>query len=81
MKGIVVDLNLARDLVAYECDGDYGYFEILDFTSEYEREDVIVGNLKELGNMIITNETRKCNGKIAVEDYGMSLDGVKEAIS
>ena len=63
MKGIVVDLNLARDLVAYEC------------------EDVIVGKLKELGNMIITNETRKCNGKIAVEDYGMSLDGVKEAIS
>ena len=46
------------------------FFEILDLASEYEIDDNIIGigDLKELGDKIITNETEEFRGKIAIED-------------
>ena len=84
-KGVIVSVNYLRDLIAFECDGDYGYFEITQGNGfemdEFEIDDIVYGDLKTLGNTTVTKNKSNKPCHITIEDYGLVLEQVLEAIS
>ena len=75
MKGRIVKVNYQRSLAIFEdAVGDYGYFEILG-TDNLESDDVILGNLNNLGSEVIVKVSTGEALDVYIEDFGMSLSG------
>ena len=73
-------INHRRSLVIFEdMFGDYGYFEMLGFDN-IDENDVIIGNLHNLGGEAIVNDKTGEKYDIFIEDFGMSLKSVVEQV-
>lgn len=80
MSGIVRRVNYRRSLAIFEdCFGDYGYFEMLG-KDDLEEDDVIVGNLHNLGGQVIVKEKTGEKYDVYIEDFGMSLKIATEQV-
>jgi hypothetical protein len=72
MKGIIVAVNYQRGLAVFEdASGDYGYFEILG-SDDLEKDDIISGNLHNLGSETIVKSETGERIDVFIEDWGMS---------
>lgn len=80
MKGVIIDVNYKRGLaIYYTPDYDYGYFEMLGDDS-LETDDIIIGNLNNLGGEVIVEESTGEQFDVCIEDFGMTLDYVKKKV-
>lgn len=80
MQGRIVEVNYQRGLAIFEdAIGDYGYFEMLS-SDAIERDDIIVGNLNNLGREIITKAWTGKKIEVFIEDHGMSLEVAKSQV-
>ena len=81
MKGIIVKVNYRRSLAIFEDEqGDYGYFEMLG-NDDIEEDDIIIGNLHDLGGETITKLSTGEKYDVFIEDFGMSLKIAMEMCS
>ncbi len=73
MQGKIVSINQHRGLYCIECtDGTYSIFELLD-TNDINEEDVIQGELSELGNSTLYNLSTQESFEAFIEDTGVSF--------
>lgn len=80
MRCIIRKVNHRRSLAIFEdVYGDYGYFEMLGKDS-LEEDDVIVGNLHNLGGEVIVNDRTGEKYDVFIEDFGMSLKIAMEQV-
>ena len=80
MRYIVRKVNYRRSLAIFEDTlGDCGYFEMLG-KDDIEEDDVIVGNLHDLGREVIIKEKTGEKYDVCVEDFGMSLKIATERV-
>ena len=80
MQGRIVEVNYQRGLAIFEdATGDYGYFEMLS-SDALERDDIIVGNLKNVGRETITKARTGKKIEVFIEDYGMSLEVARNQV-
>lgn len=80
MQGRIVEVNYQRGLAIFEdAIGDYGYFEMLS-SDALERDDIIAGNLNNLGRETITKAGTGIKIEVFIEDHGMSLEVAKSQV-
>lgn len=73
MRGKIIDVNYQKGLAVFEDTiGDYGYFDILG-SDNLERDDVIIGNLNNLGGEVIIKDSTGERINVFIEDFGMSM--------
>lgn len=80
MKGIIKAVNYTRSLFVFEDEtGDCGYFEAAN-TDDFEEDDIIFGNLHNLGDITVVKEEDRAVYAVTVEDFGMTLEHATEMI-
>ena len=73
MQGKIIFINHNRGIYYVECsDNSYSVFELLDINNINE-EDVIEGELGELGGYTLYNQTTGERFEAFIEDIGLSL--------
>ena len=79
MKAIIIKANYPRSLYIFEReDGEYGFFELLDFY-DLEPEEKLIGDFSEPGEKMVVHEATSKKFKIFIEDF-CSLKQAEEMI-
>ena len=69
MKATIIKANYIRSMYVFEReDGEYGFFEVLDFV-DFEPLEVLIGNFEEIGERIVIHRDTNKRIKICIEDY------------
>lgn len=87
MKGRVIKINYSRSLLAFEVENDYGIdcgvLEILDYSDDFEIDDIIIGELDntQVQTIEIINQRTGNRINVCIEDFGQTFSSAIEAIS
>ena len=80
MNATIVEANHHRSMYIFEReDGEYGYFELLEFL-DLEIEEVLSGDFSDIGDRIVVQCSTNKKIKISIEDF-CSLEIAEEMIS
>lgn len=79
MKARVIEINIAKALVAVLTEeGDYSIFEMLS-DDEFEKGDIVVWNSTiPLGDCMIKNHTQEVNMEVYFQNHHISASAVKD---
>lgn len=69
MKATVMKANYERSMYVFEReDGEYGFFEVLDFV-DFEPEEVLIGDFNGIGERVVIQKCTNKRVKICIEDF------------
>ena len=86
MTGRIFEINYQRSLIAFEVNSeqgiDYDYLEILDFSDDFDIDDIIIGDSNNSCDekIIISNLWTGKKTTVYIDDFGCTLSYVRESI-